>query len=531
MNEQPTAATVKQARDLLATQSKPRRWQAADAVIIAAVALVAGIVGIFVLLCFQGYDRTLETTKERAEVAASVVAEQTRWVFAAARSSLDQLQAQIGDDPASATRDQLARFERAITSIPMGMRIGLYDPSGTLLSGGPTTTPTRTSINEKDWFQAVVDGAPWALSAQERNPANGDAVFAVVRRLGGDDQFTGAAVAIIDASVLRRLAESQDLGDQSTISILRSDGWIIARNPQLDAPMDVSESTNFQLVTHAEQGSYVSDAYPADGVARIVGFRHVPELGYIAIASISKQVALAGLWNAIWVVSLLIAPIAAALLIGSLVTARLLRRTEATSRSLAAALEHNDVLFREIHHRVKNNLQSVNSLVQLQPIPREVKADMNQRINAMSAVHEHIYRSHTFERVQVKGYLHTLVENIRAGHDRPVEVTETIEDLEIDKDAATPLGLIVNEVVSNAFKHAFNDGRAGIVEISLTRVDENTARLTVQDNGVGFDPTAPVKGIGRRLITGLSAQLRGEQNQTSGTDGSVFTLTFPLSRN
>src|SRR5690606_20945484 len=110
------------------------------------------------------------------------------------------------------------------------------------------------------------------------------------------------------------------------------------------------------------------------------------------------------------VVSLLIAPIAIALIVGSVITARALRRSQSTSRSLAAALENNETLFREIHHRVKNNLQSVTSLLQLQPIPREVRKDMAQRISAMSAVHEHIYRSRTFSEVLVKDYLHTLIE-------------------------------------------------------------------------------------------------------------------------
>ena len=179
---------------------------------------------------------------------------------------------------------------------------------------------------------------------------------------------------------------------------------------------------------------------------------------------------------------------------------------------------------------MKNNLQSINSLLQLHPIPREVRADMSQRIAAMSAVHEHIYRSHTFAQVEVRDYLRKLIENIQAGYDPDLKVAVEIEDVAVDKDSATPLGLIVNEVVSNAFKHAFTDGRQGVVTITLVAEDENRARLTVRDNGVGFDPEAPAKGIGRRLIVGLTAQLQGESRHVSDADGSVFTLTFPLAR-
>jgi two-component system, sensor histidine kinase PdtaS len=107
-------------------------------------------------------------------------------------------------------------------------------------------------------------------------------------------------------------------------------------------------------------------------------------------------------------------------------------------------------------------------------------------------------------------------------------VVEEIEDVAVDKDAATPLGLIVNEVVSNSFKHAFADGRAGTVTVTLVAMDGGRAKLTIRDNGLGFDPSAPSTGIGRRLIRGFVAQLQGEA-QTSA-DGTEFTLTFPLAK-
>jgi two-component sensor histidine kinase len=131
--------------------------------------------------------------------------------------------------------------------------------------------------------------------------------------------------------------------------------------------------------------------------------------------------------------------------------------------------------------------------------------------------------------VRVKDYLHTLIENIRAGHDPDVQLIEHIEDVAVEKDAATPLGLIVNEVVSNSFKHAFADGRKGTVSISLVAEAEGRARLTVRDNGVGFDPAVPARGIGRRLIDGFVVQLQGEAQERS-EDGSEFTLVFPLAR-
>jgi two-component sensor histidine kinase len=234
------------------------------------------------------------------------------------------------------------------------------------------------------------------------------------------------------------------------------------------------------------------------------------------------------LWSAVITVLWLMGPIAAALLLGSFLTARVLRQNARTQQNLAAALAHNEVLFREIHHRVKNNLQSVAALFGLQPIPREIKTEMGQRIAAMSAVHEHIYRSNQFSTVRLKDYLQALIDSIRAGHDPRVEFALQLADIPVNTDTAGHLGLILNEVLSNAFKHAFADGRAGLIKVTLAQEGEDQGLLAVEDNGLGYDTESPGKGIGQRLIRGLSGQVGGEASFQSGPNGSRFTLTFPV---
>jgi two-component sensor histidine kinase len=332
----------------------------------------------------------------------------------------------------------------------------------------------------------------------------------------------------LPVQALEAFFNAQALTEGSVISIGREDGTIVARYPLATEPIDLTESASWAQISSTPSGTYEATS-ALDGVTRLIGYRHVPELGIITFGSVSKDAAFAGLWSAIVIILWLLVPIALALFAGSLWTAHLLRRSAQQQRKLAAAVAHNDVLFREIHHRVKNNLQSVASLLQMQPIPREIKTNMGQRIAAMSAVHEHIYRSGNFETVHVKSYLQTLIASIRAGHDPNVEVVEAFEDLPVDREAATPLGLILNEVVSNAFKHAFADGREGAVTVRLVRTPEGRGQLTVEDNGLGFDPQTPTKGIGRRLIAALTQQLGGESRfETAIEGGSLFTLVFPL---
>ena len=168
----------------------------------------------------------------------------------------------------------------------------------------------------------------------------------------------------------------------------------------------------------SQGGSYVSVSSPADGVARVVGYQRVSQFDYIAVAYISTKTAFGGLWYSIWVVSLLLAPIALDLLVGSYLTSRVLRKAQASSASLGLALEHNERLFREIHHRVKNNLQSVDALLRFHAVPQGIKTDLSNRIFAMSAVHEHIYRTANFGDVSITDYLHTLIANVKAGPTR-----------------------------------------------------------------------------------------------------------------
>jgi two-component sensor histidine kinase len=511
-------------------EARPRTgWRPTPAglVILLATGLIVVIFGIFGLLCWQGYASTLDQASSRAQTAADVLAEEASWIMSSSLAVLNQVAALEANDPTQLGDIGNGAVADGIDVFPTDVNLAVYDATGHLVpSGQPAHAPTDVSAQAA--FKLIQTGQDWALTQQLADPTDGSPVFGIGRRLTRDGEFAGVALLVIGGDMLQTLWAPQKLGPDSTISIIRDDGWIVGRYPALTEPMTLAPLPVFKTLTGAATGTYLSPASPADGVARVVAFRQVPKFHFIAVASISQDSVLAGLWSAIIIVLWLLGPIALALLIGAILTARLLRKSAHTQASLAAAVANNEVLFREIHHRVKNNLQSVSALLQMQPIPRAIKEDMGQRIAAMSAVHEHIYRSSDFSTVMVKDYLTTLIGNIRAGADPKITVNAEFEDLGVDKDAATPLGLIVNEAVSNAFKHAFPDGRTGTIEVSLRRQADGQGRLVVRDDGIGFDPDAPVKGIGQRLIRALTSQLSGECSVASGPGGSTFTLTFPL---
>jgi two-component sensor histidine kinase len=503
-----------------------RRWEAADTVIAVVSALIIVIFAIFFFLCVQGFGTTLEGAKKRAQISADIVASQSAWLIGSGLTTLRLLDSKLAFEPAILDAGEKAELDGALRALPSGGSFAIYDPAGAVLpNGGSVSLPM--SIADKPYFAELQGSAPEVIARQDLDVASGSPIIVLARRLGGD-VIAGYVVLSIPAESLAAFFNAQALTEGSVISIAREDGVMVARYPLAVDAIDANQSASWDQVASTASGSYEAKS-PLDGVTRLIGYRRVPELGIITYGSVSKDAAFAGLWSAIVIILWLLVPIALTLFAGSLWTAHLLRRSAQTQRTLAAAVEHNQVLFREIHHRVKNNLQSVASLLQMQPIPREIKVNMGQRIAAMSAVHEHIYRSSSFEIVHVKDYLQTLIGSIGAGHDPSVRVLEDIEDLPVDREAATPLGLILNEVVSNAFKHAFADGREGMLTVRLVRTSDGRGQLTVEDNGAGFDPQAPTKGIGRRLIAALTQQLGGESRfETALNGGSFFTLTFPL---
>jgi len=206
-------------------------------------------------------------------------------------------------------------------------------------------------------------------------------------------------------------------------------------------------------------------------------------------------------------------------------------------RKLEQALAAKEVLLKEIHHRVKNNLQVVSSLLNLQesavadPAARKVFLECQTQIQSMAMVHEVLYRSSDFEGVDMQKYFERLVDYLAGVYDaayRGIGWSISADSVVLDLDDAIPVALIVNELLSNCFKHAFPDGRTGKATVSMGPRDEEWI-LVVSDDGVGFEAAKAAsaeKGIGTELVHALAAQLHG-QVSSSTEGGAVVRLRFP----
>jgi len=207
-----------------------------------------------------------------------------------------------------------------------------------------------------------------------------------------------------------------------------------------------------------------------------------------------------------------------------------------TAARLNAALHEKESLLREIHHRVKNNLQVVTSLLGLQAraIPderiRKMFEESQNRIHSMALLHEGLYRSNDLAQIDFKTYIEQLASHLFHSYGimtQRVRLRLTVEQLYLNLDTAVPCGLVINELVSNSLKYAFPDGRRGEIHIEVRSQPPNFIELTVADDGVGmasgFDQR---QSLGLRLVRTLGEQLSAS-TEIRPAPGTMLRLTFP----
>lgn len=195
------------------------------------------------------------------------------------------------------------------------------------------------------------------------------------------------------------------------------------------------------------------------------------------------------------------------------------RKNKKTSAALTAKNNENELLLKEIHHRVKNNLEMVSSLLKLQSIKvkdrstKEVMQASRSRVQSMGIIHQKLYQGRNLGSIEMLDYFKNLSENIvdAYGAHEQVEFRFAMEPIELDVDTAVPIGLIVNELLTNSLKYAFPEGRKGKIELSLREIAQNQLQLIVCDNGIGRQEESLPQGtgFGSQLVSLLTDQLQG----------------------
>jgi len=201
--------------------------------------------------------------------------------------------------------------------------------------------------------------------------------------------------------------------------------------------------------------------------------------------------------------------------------------------------KENELLLKEIHHRVKNNLQTVSSLLSLQSESIQDKSALDavqaskNRVASMALIHQKLYQRENLAAIEMRDYFETIGEAIiesfgeKAAH---VKLDVQMSELELDVDTAIPIGLITNELITNSLKYAFNSQEECKISVAMSTDTDNSLKLEISDNGQGQevpDNFATSEGFGTMLINLLTTQLGGKL-KTNLENGTATTILFPL---
>ncbi|HVP95391.1 MAG TPA: histidine kinase dimerization/phosphoacceptor domain -containing protein [Methanoregulaceae archaeon] len=226
-------------------------------------------------------------------------------------------------------------------------------------------------------------------------------------------------------------------------------------------------------------------------------------------------------------------------LIGAVESIRDITDWKQSEDRIKHALAEKDVLLKEIHHRVKNNLQVVSALIELQiHYMKDINSintlrDSQNRIRTMALIHETLYRSHDLARVEFPTYIKKLVNALFDSYnvkEETISMVYHIDPIELDVDTAVHCGLIINELVSNSFKHAFPEGRKGEIAIEFYQ-QETTYFLNYRDNGIGIPEGIDfqtTESLGLKLLNLLVTEQLEGRIETIRENGTRYTITFPV---
>jgi two-component sensor histidine kinase len=472
----------------------------------------------------------IERAEDEAHSNAALVREYALGVIRRQEALLQAVEivADLADAPGAdlqTLHDRLARIDRNARSI---LSLIVINAAGEIVLSS-RSHPVLVDVSDRDYFRRLLEGAD-ALQIERlrTRPGNQDIIILAQRRAGA--AFKGAVAAAIPVEVFTDLFGQMAPPDRGAASLMREDGLLILRHFPSAQPFMLPPDTPFrQAIAGVEEGTYRAMAV-TDGIERIYGFARLPGLPVYASYGVSTE-SLAATWRAEMTRVVLLLGVAALLGAAAVIqTARKLR-AEVDRGALEAArrrAEMQDTLMRELHHRVKNSLMTVQSLIRLRRGGPDGDTVLQQRVMALAQVHDLLHVSDLISRLNLANFLQALLASPAiVPPERGVQLSCHADPVEVGIDTAIPLALTAVELVTNALKHAFPDKRDGRITVTLRR-EGDVAVLVVEDNGVGLPDAGERRRFsGLRLVERLTAQLRG-QLEIRAERGTRFTLIFPV---
>lgn len=567
----------------------PRSWWGRNAglrprlVLIVGVAMLApGVLA--VLQAVSGYRSSMGYLQQNLAQAAQLAANEEVNMISASREILTSLAAHpdIRVPQGLACRRAL---QRAIGGLDQYSGAAVIDAQGDF---NCTSSPAKSRVNVSDraWFRDVMSGDAFVVSDLVLSRwLDQWGMVTAVPLVDENGVISGAVALFVGLDWMTRRYQRAASTDDTALALLDGKGKLITANTEY-APVTSGLPPDNVINQHLQNQTQTFNARGSDGTWRLYAISPLLDgrifviLGtplLVAIGPLALQfawgvfapilmwgLAVAVVWFGIehlvvrWITYLdritsayaagrhsvrperTVAAPAEIRNLGETFT-RMADLISARETELQDSLEQKEVLVREIHHRVKNNLQLVMSLLNLHarrikdPRAEAAFAEARSRINALATLHRRLYESENLQEVELRWFLEDLCAELRRGGlagSREVELTVQAPDEVIGPDIAVPLGLLVTEAITNAYKHAFHGADHGLIQVIVQRESDSLLTLSVRDTGTGIDVNAASAsdiepgGLGRSLIEAFVRQLRGELEVRSD-HGTVVQVRFP----
>jgi two-component sensor histidine kinase len=416
-------------------------------------------------------------------------------------------------------------------SFPEIASIALVDATGAMRAGSDAFPTEPQDFSQTRWFVQLRDEhAQRLVDTDLPEDARERGAFTLAFRhddmMGG---FDGAIRLVLSPGYFDQFYRTA-YPDVGVVGLVHEDGTFLTRfPPDFSIPERLeADSAFFRETADAANGRY-AERSPVDGAERRYGFARVGEFPVYVTFGLSR-----GEMVQLWLSRLrayggFFIPAGAALVILALFAWRSHRELEDTvelrTAALSAAISEKNQLLKEVHHRVKNNMQIISSLIRMQERVQTSPEETVRRVQAMALVHDLIYSHGDFASVNLAAYAHRLVEGVKRTCEEDITFSLQLEPVALALDRAMPFALILSEVITNAVTHANEEG-GGEVTVVLRR-DGDEIELCIDDEGIGDNPEVDGRGFGLRLIKSLAVQL-GARISYERKHGATFTMHFPV---
>lgn len=392
--------------------------------------------------------------------------------------------------------------------------------------------PVDVDMGQRDYIDAIRAGAPLFIDRIKLHPNGQDAV--IVASPFVTNEFRGMIVSSIATDTARTFLRSVAAQPDEAASLMRQDGKLLVRQTPGDPIFLSKETPAMQNIAAANEGVYEALAV-SDGVRRIYAFNRLDNAAlYASFGVPTDAITSATVRSALPVWLLIIAMGAFAFVANALARRAMLSQRESDLQTLKRAeaeaiAQQRSELMREMNHRVKNNLALVMSLVNIQARRGTFNAeDLHKRVRALAEVHDLLYRSNHGEKIDLGELLARACDpSTLVPEDRGIELQATLAPgIMVPADRASPLALAALELVTNAVKHAFAGRDNGMIKLTLERLGDTEAQLSVEDDGIGIQGEA-TRRSGTSLVDAFVRQVGGEMTREVG-GGTRYVMRFPV---